>query len=454
MSDTPKSELTQEILTENVWKLLWRLSMPAIIGMSINGINAFVDGLYVGQFLGQEALAAVSLAFPLMMVTNGISAMIGVGSSSLLSIAIGAGDLDTQRKIFGTMTALSLITSVILSIVGIIFAPQLIGFLGGTGEILTLGVIYYRIMMIGAFFRIFAVAANTLIRAEGKIKEAMVFSIIAAVLNIILNPIFIYYLDGGIAGAAWATVVAMIIFTLMGIWYFWAGKANYPVSLRTYSLSRDLLKPILSVGVSAMMLQLMFFVQQVIVFRLLAQYGDDWDIAFMGSSYRVLLLILFPSFGFAQALQPVVGINFGAKQYDRVRSSFTSFGLGATGLMTLVWVFIMWEPAVCLSWMMPDATFTNKDLWDFRMMMLTLPTFPIFFMTTTMFQAIGNARIAGFLIVARELLLFVPIVFILPMFYGVSGIYYTGVPVNCIVLVIMFISLNKQFRRLREPAYQ
>lgn len=453
MSDTPKSQLTQEILTENVWKLLWRLSMPAIIGMSINGINAFVDGLYVGQFLGQEALAAVSLAFPLMMVTNGISAMIGVGSSSLLSIAIGAGDLDTQRKIFGTMTALSLITSIILSILGIIFAPQLIGFLGGTGEILTLGVIYYRIMMIGAFFRIFAVAANTLIRAEGKIKEAMVFSIIAAILNIILNPIFIYYLDGGIAGAAWATVVAMIIFTLMGIWYFWAGKANYPVSLRTYSLAPELLKPILSVGVSAMMLQLMFFLQQVIVFRLLAQYGDDWDIAFMGSSYRVLLLILFPSFGFAQALQPVVGINFGAGQYDRVRSSFTSFGLGATGVMTLIWVFIMWEPAVCLSWMMPEATFTSKDLWDFRMMMLTLPTFPIFFMTTTMFQAIGNARIAGFLIVARELLLFVPIVFILPLFYGVSGIYYTGVPVNCIVLIIMFISLNRQFRKLRQPAY-
>lgn len=453
MSDTPKSDLTQEILTDNVWKLLWRLSMPAIIGMSINGINAFVDGLYVGQFLGQEALAAVSLAFPLMMVTNGISAMIGVGSSSLLSIAIGAGNIDTQRKIFGTMTALSLITSIILSILGIIFAPQLIGFLGGTGEILSLGVIYYRIMMIGAFFRIFAVAANTLIRAEGKIKEAMVFSIIAAVLNIILNPIFIYYLDGGIAGAAWATVVAMFIFTLMGIWYFWAGKANYPVSLRTYSLSADLLRPILSVGVSAMMLQLMFFVQQVIVFRLLAQYGDDWDIAFMGSSYRVLLLILFPSFGFAQALQPVVGINFGAKQYDRVRSSFKSFGLSATGLMTLVWIFIMWEPEVCLSWMMPDATFTPKDLWDFRMMMLTLPTFPIFFMTTTMFQAIGNARIAGFLIVARELLLFVPIVFILPLFYGVSGIYYTGVPVNFIVLVIMFIALNRQFRRLEQTAH-
>ena len=185
--------------------------MPAIIGMSINGINAFFDGLFVGQFLGQEALAAVSLAFPLMMVTNGFSAMIGVGASSLLSIAIGAGDVATQKKIFGTLTALSLICSVILGALGIIYAPTLIGFLGGTGEVLSLGVTYYRIMMIGAFFRIFAVAANMLIRAEGKIKEAMTFSIITALLNIVLNPIFIYYLDGGIAGAAWATVLAMTV---------------------------------------------------------------------------------------------------------------------------------------------------------------------------------------------------------------------------------------------------
>ncbi len=450
MTASPQHKLTDDILTENVWTLMRRLSLPAIIGMSINGINAFVDGLFVGQFLGQEALAAVSLAFPLMMVTNGISAMIGVGSSSLLSIAIGAGDVDTQRKIFGTLTALSLICSLLLSILGIVFAPELIGFMGGTGEILSLGVTYYRIMMIGAFFRIFAVAANMLVRAEGKIKEAMVFSIIAALLNIVLNPIFIYYLDGGIAGAAWATVVAMAVFTVLGAMYYVRGKANYEVSLRDYSLSPKLLRPILSVGVSAMMMQMMFFVQQVIVFKLLAHYGEDWDIAFMGSSYRVLLLILFPSFGFAQALQPVVGINYGAGQYKRVKSSFKAFGTSATATMTAAWLFIMIQPQVCLSWMMPEATFTATDLFDFRMMMLSLPTFPIFFMSTTLFQAIGNARVAGFLMIARELLLFVPIVFILPLFFGVSGIYYAAVPVNIIVLIVMAFTLRSEFAKLER----
>ena len=192
MASKPENDLREEILTKNIWQLMAKLSLPAIIAMSINGINAFVDGLFVGQYLGQNALAAISLAFPLMMITNGISAMIGVGASSLLSRAIGAEDLDIQRKSFGTTLALSLIFSVILSAFGIYFARELISFLGGKGEILELGVVYYRIMMYGAFFRIFAVAANTLIRAEGKIKEAMVFSIIAAVLNIILNPIFIY----------------------------------------------------------------------------------------------------------------------------------------------------------------------------------------------------------------------------------------------------------------------
>ena len=197
-----------------------------------------------------------------------------------------------------------------------------------------------------------------------------------------------------------------------------------------------------------MMLQLMFFVQQVIVFKLLAHYGDDWDIAFMGSSYRVLLLVLFPSFGFAQALQPVVGINFGAQQYARVKSSFDAFAISATLVMMAAWIFIMIWPQVCLHWMMPDATFSSRDLFNFRMMILTLPTYPVFFMSTTLFQAIGNARIAGFLLIARELVLFVPIVFVLPLYWGVSGIYYTGVPVNIIVVLVLAITLRIQFRKL------
>ncbi|MEZ4954156.1 MAG: MATE family efflux transporter [Saprospiraceae bacterium] len=429
-----KDHLTQSILRDDPWKLLRQLSLPAIIGMSINGINSFFDALFVGQMAGQEALAAISLAFPLVFVTGGLSAMIGVGGSSILSMAIGAEDVDTQEKVFGSVTILAAIVSAILMAIGIYFAPELIGMLGGEGDILEMGVTYYRITLWGAFFRIYAVDVNMLIRAEGKIKEAMTHSISAALLNIILNPIFIGVFGLGVAGAAWGTVIAMAVFTLIGVVYFYRGRANYPVNLKKYSLEKKMISPILKIGVSAMMLQIMFFVQQSVVFKLIDIYGTDWDIALMGASYRILLLMLFPGFGFAMAMQPVVGINYGANQLDRVKKAFKIFTIASTLVIVVCWSFMMVFPEAVLSLMLPDADFTKNDLFNFRMMIFAMPLFPLFFMSTTLFQAVGKAKEAGFMTVLRDLGLFIPAVILLPIYFGVSGVYWGGVPSNVIML--------------------
>jgi len=426
---------------------MFKMSLPAIIAMSINGVNTFVDGLFVGQYVGQNALAAVSLVLPLTMITNGFSALIGMGSSSLLSIAIGANDTDIQRKVLGTLTILSLIISFIVGGLGWVFAYDLLALMGGSGEIQELGVVYYRIILIGSFFRIYSVAANTLIRAEGKIREAMIYSIITTLINIVLNPIFIVYFDMGIAGAAWSTVVAMVIFTIFDIWYFYIGKKNtYPIDLKRFSLEKKLLRPIFGVGVSAMMLQFMFFVQQVVVFRSLAHYGEDWDIAFMGACYRLFLIALIPGFGFAQAMQPIVGINYGAKEYARVKKSFSIFTISYTLFLLLTWGVVILFPRVCLSWMLPDAEFSQQDIWNFQMMLSSLPIFPYFMMATTLFQAIGNAKAAGYAMVAREIIFFVPIVLLLPLWFGISGIYATLIPVNIIMLGIAFWMVSGQFK--------
>lgn len=447
MKSAAKDQLTQSILQDDPLELMKKLSLPAIIGMSINGINAFFDGLFVGQMAGQEALAAISLAFPLIFITGGLSAMIGVGGSSILSMAIGANDTERLKKVFGSVTMLAAIVSGILMALGIYFARDLISLLGGEGDILEMGVTYYQITLYGAFFRIYAVDLNMLIRAEGKIKEAMTHSIIAAVLNIILNPIFIGYFEMGIAGAAWATVVSMAIFTLIETWYFYKKKPNYPVDLRQYSLERKMIAPLLKIGVSAMMLQLMFFLQQSVVFKLIDIYGTDWDIALMGASYRVLLLMLFPGFGFAMAMQPVVGINFGANQTKRVIHSFKIFTIASTVTIFICWSLIMLFPTVVLSWMLPEADFTSNDLLKFRMMMLVLPLFPLFFMGTTLFQAIGKAKEAGLLTIMRDLVLFIPAVIILPQFYGANGVYYGGIPSNLIMLFVVGWMLWRLFKK-------
>ena len=448
MEESNQSNLRDTILTGDIWSIMVRLSLPAIIGMSINGINAFVDALFVGQFIGNDALAAISLAFPLTMIVNGVSSMIGIGSASLLSRAIGSQDLDVQQKSFGTMLMLSLIASIFLTVLGIYFAEDLIAFMGGKGKVLELGTQYYQIMIAGSFLRVFAVAGNMLIRAEGKLKEAMIFASLGAIFNIILNPVFILGLNMGIGGAAVATVVAMGGFALLNMFYFASGKVSYAIDLKRITLDLKMLRPILAVGVSAMMLQIMFFVQQAVVFKSLAYYGEDWDIAFMGACYRVIVLLVMPVFGFAQALQPVAGINFGAKLYDRVKKAFNTFTWSGTILMSIFWICLMSFPDVILSWMLPDSVFSINDIWNFRMFLLTVPLFPVFFMGTTLFQAIGMAKYALILQLSRELLLFVPLLLILPIYFGINGIYFSGVPVNLLLVLATIAMVRYQLKRI------
>ncbi|MFT6810038.1 MAG: putative MATE family efflux protein [Saprospiraceae bacterium] len=452
MNNNEDNQLRQEILTQSIWKLMAKFSLPAIIAMSINSLNTFVDALFIGQYVGQDALAAVSLAFPLTMITNGLAAMIGVGGSSLLSIAIGAGDKEVQKKMFGTLTVLTFISTGVLMFFGLMFSEELIAMMGGSGEILKMGAYYYEVMILGSFFRIYGVVLNNIIRAEGKMNQAMIFLIAATLLNIILNPIFIAYYGWGIAGAAWSTVVAMALLTVIGVIYYVRGHAGYEVDLKYWKVEKHMLKPILSVGVSAMMMQIMFFVQQIFVFRSIAHYGNDWHLAFMGACYRIKILMIMPVFGFSQALQPIAGINFGAGVYDRVKEGFKKFAIASTILLLSLWGFQLLFPGIILGWMLPDATFSAVDIFNFRVQMASYIVFPFFLMAITVFQSIGRARIAGIMLVARELMIFIPLVLLLPLWFGVNGIYYAVFPVNIVVFAVASYFLKKQFDKWAPSA--
>ena len=441
--------LQDKIQNASMWKLMLTLSLPSILAMSINGINTFVDGLFVGQLVGQDGLAAIGLAFPLTMITNGFAAMVGAGASSVLSIALGAEDEETQERVFGVLTLLCLVCGGLLTLIAGYYAENLIAFMGGEGEVLRLGTIYYRITLWGAFFRIFGVAANRLIRAEGKISIAMGMTIVATLMNMVLNPILIGYFNLGIGGAAWATVIAMVLYSLLDVWYFWTGRMTYPVRWKNWKLDWDLVKPILLVGGSAMTLQIMFFVQQAVVFKSIAYYGGADDQAFMGACYRVVVLLLLPSFGFSHALQPVVGINYGAQKYDRVREAFSVYAITNVGVVLLIVVIAQFFPATILRWLLPEMTFEAQHLFNFRMMMSSLPLIPIFLLGGVFFQSIGDAKTAGILVLSREVLLYVPSILTMPLIFGIDGIYFAGIPVNIIFFFVTGGLVWRSFRKWR-----
>lgn len=444
MSKTSIS-LREEIRTKDMWSLMWKLTPVAVIAMSINSINTFVDALFIGQFLGEKALAAVSLAFPLSFLSNAFAAMLGIGGASLLSISIGNKNVHIQEKIFGTVAVLSIIVSILLMGFGWYFAESMIAAIGGEGEILSLGTAYYQTIVLGAFFQIFAVAINMIIRAEGKIQTAMTIAMVSMISNMILNPIFIGYLGMGIEGAALATIISMALFCILDIWYFVTKRTSYQVDLSYFKLEKELVRPILTVGISAMMLQLMFIVQQVTVFKMIDIYGDDWDIAFMGACYRVLILMLVPGFGFSSAMQPVSGINYGAGDYPRVKDAFFKFTLGSTILTTVLLVLFELFPTAILGLMLPEANFTAQDIMNFRIMISPGFMFSIFFMGIILFQSIGNAKVAGTVMLLREIVFFVPFVILFPMYWGITGIYLVTPVQNTIVLAISLYLIRNTF---------
>ncbi len=447
LSTLINNDLRTEIRTASIWNLMLKLSPVAILAMSINSINTFVDALFIGQFLGEEALAGVSLAFAITFFTNAFAAMIGVGGSSLLSIAIGAKDHVTQEKVFGTVVLLSIIAAILLTITGFSLAEWMISGIGGEGQILDLGVEYYQMLILGAVFQIVGVTLNFIIRAEGKIKEAMFMTIVSVIANMILNPVLIGYFQLGVAGAAYASIISMVILTAMGLWYFINKRTSYAVRLNFFKLERALYRPILGIGVSAMMLQLMFIVQQVITFKMLDQYGDERDIAFMGVCYRVLLLMLIPGIGFSSAMQPVTGINFGANDYPRVKEAFWKFTLGCVLLTLSLMLLFVGFPKTILAWMLPNTTFTAMDIYHFRLFIAPGFLSSMLIMCVILYQSIGNAKVAGIMMVLRELIFFIPPILILPLYYGKTGIYATPLIQNSLTLILVVIILWRLFQK-------
>ncbi len=318
---TNENDTRSMLLHDSPQSLVLKLSVPAIIGMVVVGLYNFMDGVYVGQMVGDSAMAAVSVSYPFTLANSGISTLIGIGSASILSRAIGKRDQHTIDKIMGNLIAMVLVFSLIIMVIGMIFTKQILMLSGASGEILELAVRYLRIIFAGSLFVNFAQSSNMIMRGEGLLKQAMFFSAGSAIMNIILDPIFIFFIlllkhyGMGIDGAAYATVVSQIAYAMTSLWYFKIKSKN--VRINAIRIEKTLFSEIIGVGFSAMLMQVMMLVQQTALYNLAAQHGGDtWQII-LGATYRVVSFAFIPLWGLSQGYQPAVGTNYGAKQCQR-----------------------------------------------------------------------------------------------------------------------------------------
>lgn len=301
----------QELLTKSPVKLMFELSIPAIIGMVVIGLYTFMDGVYAGQMVGENAMAAISVAYPITFINSGISTLIGVGLASVLSRAIGKRDKETIDKIMPNLTGLVLGISVLITILGVAFAREVLMLTGAKGEILELATNYLRIIFCGSIFVNFTQSSNMIMRGEGLMKKAMMIMGFGAILNIILVPIMIKLLsDRGVEGAAIATIISQTIQAFVTLYYFLKKSKN--VKLNGIKINIELSKEVFSIGISAMLMQVLTMVQQMLLFRMAFKYGGDTNGIIMSASLRLQAFTFIPLWGMSQGLQPIVGTNFGA----------------------------------------------------------------------------------------------------------------------------------------------
>ena len=449
-----KEKQKNMILHENIWKVMWRVSWPAIIAMVLYGLNSVFDAIFVGSFAGETALAGVTLAYPLSQMTLGIGSLIGVGAGSALSIALGAGDKRTQDRILGNVNYLSLIVSIVFGVLAYIFAEPLVRFMGGKGEALALGTEYFRVTLIGSLFWVHGLACNMVVRAEGKMKSAAVMMGVGLAINLVANYILVGLLHLSVVGAAWGTNLGMLVYTILGLFYFKRGKASFDGHPFKIYRDKKIIKAIMSMGMSSLIMSVMSLVQAIVVFNALSGVGTTSDIAFYGATYRIFTLMLTPLFGLMRALQPVAGINYGAQQHERVIKSAKVFILCGTILMLPFWLIMMVYPQGLLSSMLPGTVFDAASLANFRIFMALLPLLPIVFMSMTFFPAINNGKAASIMSILRQLVLYVPAMLILPRMLGVKWVYFGSTTIDILIFLAVLLMFRQTFKSLRAKKHR
>ena len=445
-----KQDMKTQLLTKSPKELLFKLVIPGIIGMLVIGLYPFMDGIFAGRLIGDYAMSAISVSMSLTIINGGISALIGVGSASILSRAIGKGDKETIDKIFGNFCYWVILFSAIITIVGLIFAPHFLDMVGAKGNIKELGVRYLRVVFFGSLFVNFAQAGNMTMRGEGALKQSMMIMGTGAILNIMLDPILMKLMgEYAIEGAAIATVLSQIVQALLTFHYF--SKKSSFVKIHKVKKYKAIYREMFSIGSSAMMMQILFAVQQTFLFKQAFVYGgDNWGIL-MSATMRLYMFSFIPLWGMSQGLQPVIGANFGAKQYGRVKDTMKIFMYGATILAAASWIPSMFCSDTLLSLFSVRHEIIEAGVKNFKMFYSTFILYGIMIMTLTFFQSIGDGKKAGIIVLLRQLVLFIPAILLLPQLFGASAVWWAEPIVDFTMIIAgLFLMLNVMRKMEKE----
>jgi putative MATE family efflux protein len=444
------SRETNVLDDDRIGRLLLRLSLPAFMGMFVMTLYNVVDTIFIGHYIGPLGIAGLSIVFPIQMLTMGIGQMTGMGGASLVSRLIGARDNRRAEHALGNALTFTLIISAVLMVAGLWNPDLWLRLMGASETVLPYARDYMTIILTGVLFRTFAMSHNFLIRATGNARVPMIGMIIGAGLNIALDAIFIIPLGMGVKGAAVATVISQLVTGLYFLRYYLSGKSFLRIHLQNMIIRWEMLKSILAIGISSFARTAAQSLAVVFVNITLLTFGGDLAISGYGLIQRIMMFALMPGIVIGQGMQPILGFNYGAGRYDRALKVIKIAIIAATSYSIVAFCALYFAPELFIRVFTADSQLIVLTAHAATRIFFAAYLIGFLIVGSIIFQAIGEAPQAFVTAIARPALFLLPLVFILPNYWQLDGVWLAFPITDALTAVLVLALLIPQIRLFRR----
>lgn len=443
-----------ELGTLPIGKLLTQYAVPAIIAMTASSLYNMVDSIFIGHGVGPLAISGLAITFPLMNLAAAFGSLVGVGASTLVSVKLGQKDYATAQQILGNVVSLNLIIGILFTIITLIFLDPILYFFGASEATLPYARDYMEIILMGNVVTHMYLGLNAVLRSAGHPQKAMIATILTVVINTILDPLFIYGFDMGIQGASIATILAQVISLCWLLKLFSNKEELLHLKKGIYRLHKTLVENIIGIGLAPFFMNLAACFIVILINKGLKLYDGDLAIGAFGIVNRIVFLFVMIVMGLNQGMQPIAGYNFGAQQYHRVNHVMKLTVIAATIVTTTGFLVGELIPELAVSAFTTDHTLIDMAARGLRIVVMFFPIIGFQMVTSNFFQSIGMARKAIILSLSRQVLILIPCLFILPLFWGSKGIWFS-MPISDITAsLIAGAMLYNQFKQFKRKAQE
>lgn len=436
--------------TRSVGHLLMQYALPAMAAMAAASLYNIIDRVFIGQVVGPMAISGLAITFPFMNLGAAFGAAVGVGSSTSISVKLGQRDYQTAEQLLGNTVTLNLIIGIAFSVVSLLFLDPILRFFGASDHTLPYARAFMQIILLGNVVSHMYYGMNAVLRAVSKPREAMIATILSVGLNIIFDFVFIYWWRWGIRGAALGTVVAQSIALAWQMRFFADKRQLLHLKRGIYRLKGSLVKLILSIGVSPFLMNATACIIVIFMNNQLVRYGGDLSVGAYGVANALAMVFMMFVMGLNQGMQPIAGYNYGSQQFDRLRRVVDISIIAGVCIMTVGWLVAMFLPHAVARLFTSDPQLTRLSVKAIRINMLMFPLVGAQMVITTFFQCIGKVKLSIFLSLSRQLIILLPLLLLLPLFFGIDGVWYSLPSSDFLAAVIAAVTMMLFTRKLNK----